>query len=999
MSIPAGDLTLMRSGPQWQNWYMAIDTPPTLWTARVNGDLSRSETDITFDGASLVALADNPEPDVDFEVWFGSTEGAKDRGVSRVRWKGNSAAWNAASGTLYIATNDMNLADDDYITIKQNIRPGAILPSINGTYEDEDKTYSDEGENQHPLARIGPPFCGFLSGGTVTANFWSDDVAIASGATLASYAWNFYGGNPSSSAIAGTEGVPIEVAYTTAGRYWVDHTVTDDQPKSHTRYTPVHIFDDDNLPIVAFNIDSLSGDRDSGSWHLAVTVREDCTESDFPDMAQVVIFTEAYWDGTQEDVGYGWAHRDNIMFVGYIVGDTVHKDPETSFVSFEAVGICDIMKKLTCWGASLKDDSTPTRWHEIKDMDLDLSAFHVFTEHTTIPAIADIYLRLQYDPYALVPTEISMKYTDIGEASPYDQIKNQIGEAGRALLLNNKYGQIYLEPNAQLALSTNRPDDTMFVLTSQDWRDQIDLGPEKQVYDACQVDFIGFYYSGSDPLPYGSLAPARQHDTGTVQKVTGVRVEDQTGANAYSGVFEQNFNNEFMDVMIPLAGFWPVFDIAPQRYLDITLVAGDTLRGLSWSAVGHIPKSVTFSTNFAGQYALTDVVCEQEIGSSTGITNEIPIDDPSPDPPPPPPGPSPPTPPVAYGVIIMNETQMYLSSDFFSAINPSWEDISGSLVGTFVDVVAYGDEAYASTYSIGSENLVGLWYSDDIFSDSPSWTLIKSVQAAATEFDGMQINNPYQTDITNAQRVNFVLGISDTSEVAAILVRSNANTGTGGWYILNGGAITDTQVLPQDGASWVHFHRCYRPGAVSCGKSAYHFACGTGGGGGARVYDVSGSSFISYTRNFGMQLAEGGYALTENLELLGPGWADVVYDTAITTQTAIDTLGSGVLYGEGNRYLYRNLVVVGDSNTEFSAAAGAGFAEFYEDSGQIAWLTAANAQSGGGLGISPYVVLYAEDADEGGIATWVDKTGDFFNGGLRTWNSGVNVLRIFLYTT
>jgi len=735
------DPTLMRTRPQWQKWYLAVDKPPIIWRGRVKGDHTRGAYDIVFDGGALVGAI---TPEVDFEIWFGSTVDQKDIGISRIRNGALPGAWD--TGTFRIASNDMDLADNDYITVKQNIRPTAILPSIDGVYEDEDKAYDDENENQHPLARIGPPAAGFLSNGILTVDFRSDDEAIASGALPDTYDWQFEDGDQSS-AVAN----PGNINFTTTGRKWVTHTVTDDQvpAKSHTRYSQVYVFDTSAPPITGFQVSNLSGDRDSGGWRATVTVHQDADIDEFPDLAQVVIFCEAYWGGTQSDVGYGWVGRENIMFVGYIVEDSVTKDPETSVVTFDVISIVELMKQITCWGASLKDDVTPIAWHEIKDMNLNLEAFHVFTEHTTIDKIADIYLHLYYDDvYGESPTEVTMKYTDLGEGSVYDQVKTQIGEAGRALLLNNKYGQIYLEPNAQLALSTNMPTDIMWTLDHDDWRDKLDLGPELDgTYQCCQVDFIGFYYSGNDPLPWGSLAPGRQWPTGSVQKVTGVRVNNQTDADKYSGVFEQNYNNEFSNVATGMAGFYPVLDIAPQRYLAITLAATDTLRGLVWSAINHIPKNVSFTINGEGGYALTNIVLDQAIGSATGVTNKIPTVDPNPDPPPAPePPPLPPPPIILPGDIIIYDRSHILMTEDFGSDNPTWRDVKGAVAGVIWSVHADINDGTGCWAVTGTDNVddndtgsgVGIWYCPDIYNVAPAWGLIASqADCAALSYDAL----------------------------------------------------------------------------------------------------------------------------------------------------------------------------------------------------------------------------------------------------------------------
>jgi len=697
-----------------------VQSSPTIWTGRVKDTPARLANDIPFDGG---ALSDTAIPYIHYTVWVSdSAYNNYNKGVTKLRYNLGAPY---ITGTLQVSQNDIDWADDDYLTIKQEIRPWAVLPNIENTEEDVDHAYVDENEQQHPLARIGPPACTFLSGGSTTVNFWSDDVAIADGAVLASYSWTFTDGTPITADNAGTADVPIEVAFDSCGQKWVIHTAVDDNGKAHTRHSLVYVFDMDSCPpFTAFSIDSLSGDLGQGSWRGTVKVWQDADVSEFPDGAQVIVFNEAYWEGTQVDVGYGWEHRENISFVGYIVKDSVTKDPETGYVVFDVCGICDIMKDLTCWPANLADES-PATWHHIPDMTLNLATFHVVTEHTTVDHIADLYLNLD---------DINIDYIDIAEGDPYNQIAVEIGQAGRAILASNKFGQIYLEPNVQLMTSGDRGGiDVMFELAHDDWMDQIDLGPETDVKECCQVDFIGFTEA---LVPFGSLAPGRQWTTGSVQKVDGVRVSDQDEANVYSGLFEGWYNAEFKDVSMKMAGFWPIFDIAPQRYLQITLAEGDTNRGLVWSQVDHIIKQVSYDINAEGGYSVVDLTVEQDSIGNPGNTNEIPDDEPIPPTPPPgPPSPPPPPLPDPEGpekVIVWSRNQLAHTSNF-DDVDPVWVDIKPAAVTYISRVVIDGDgkAAWLISGSSSASTTEGIFYTPDIMADSVDWTLKLSQAAAA----------------------------------------------------------------------------------------------------------------------------------------------------------------------------------------------------------------------------------------------------------------------------
>jgi len=724
MAVPGVDLALLRTRPNYQDWHMAVSRPMTVFTATVDGDHAETATVITYTNGSVIQT-----PAEHYTCMFGTTAGGSDVGI--VRYKTHDAT------TITISSNGMELLDGYHITVKREVRPLSVLPNVAGTLEDETKAYTDQNSLMHPLARIGPPACGYLSeGNELPVDFWSDDVAMAG--TLSSYLWNFANGTPNTSTQAGTEESPIEVMYSTASGHqghWAGHQVTDSNGKTHVRYTNVFVFDENTPAITAFDVSGLSGDRNSGGWRASIVVREDADIEHFPEYAQVVIFNKQYWGTTQQNIGYDWTGRENILFVGYIVRDTVVKEPETGYVTFEVASVVEIMKELTAWGASFK--STAGGWHDIPNMTLNKEAFHVFTEHSTIDHIADIYLNLD---------DIDMRYTDLTEGKLYEQIKIGIGEAGRALLLNNKVGQIYLEPDVQLKLVADRATiDKMFTMDHDDWRDSLSLGEERSLKDACQVDFIGFYYDDDgNAKALGSLAPGRQFESGVVQKITGVRVDTQAEANNYAGVFGGELNNEFKNVTIPMSGFWPVMDIAPQRFVQITLVAGDTLRELVWTEEDCIPQSVSFAINNEHGYCLTDLIVQRENTPIGALTNEIP-EVVVPKPPNPPAPPAPPTIPEEsdWGVVIFAHHVVAICKDFFATEEDQhWADITPTDLNVNQDNPgASVDEIYALSINENTGEAFlstskGVFHTANINNTPVSWIIIIDEKRVGTFFDG-----------------------------------------------------------------------------------------------------------------------------------------------------------------------------------------------------------------------------------------------------------------------
>lgn len=1007
MPIPSADLALIRTRPQAQGWHLCVHRPATMWYARVNGDHTEAATTISFTGATELE-----SPFGHSTVYIGTTQYGKEIGVLRFKSK------NDGDSTIEVSSNGLELLDGYYLTIKKVILPLSILPSIDGTMEDSTKTYTDENSAMHPLARVGPPAAGYLSeGGEFPVDFWNDDVATADGASLSSYAWTFENGTPSTSTQAGTESSPIEVMFNAASGhqgFWVNHTVTDSNSKTHTRCTQVFVFDEDTPSITAFEVNNLSGDRDSGGWRATIVVKESANEDEFPDYAQVVVFNEQYWGGTRTDIGYDWTGRENILFVGYILRDTVHKEPETGYVTFEVASIVEIMKELTAWGAALKKNTAPA-WHNIPNMTLNKAVFHVITEHSTIDHIADIYLNLD---------AISMNYIDLTEGKLYEQLKTGIGEAGRAVLLNNKVGQVYVEPNVQYVLVADRGSiDEMFALDHDDWRDNIDLGAERSTKQVCQVDFIGFYYeSNGNAKSLASLAPARQYESGSVQKVTGVRVDTQTECNNYAAVFGGAFNNEFENVILPMAGFWPVFDIAPQRYILITLAESDTQRGIVWSGESFVVKGVSFTINNEHGYCLTDVVVERAsipIGATTNVIPEIVI----PEPPAPPAPPAPPTIPEEsdWGVVIFAMHVVARCKDFFTTDeNQHWTDITPTdLDVDQEDPSASVDEIYA--LSVNKETgetflstSVGIYYTSNINNTEVNWTLILD-ESRVTDDTGLS-GGRFGAIKTHGGRV--VIPYVKVSGWRSAYYRGTAASLEPvflPWASIREGeppSVTTKYAAFQSIARVHGYNVDYVNDKFKIGLARRQSASSQAALLLIDAFDEGADKYVMYSYygdsdHIGCMTAT--YVQTYEGDIYthasGASWYSAAtspptYEDAVPTY-GMDELNSNLLHTNGAGKLYYNGVEIAENTTLFGVLTGEAFRAIFTRNNTQEILCVNSEEVD--LGESKAIVIWTDSLFQGS-PTKYDKTGDYLSsvgnwggGNVNRGNAGAQLYRIYKY--
>ncbi len=558
-AVPAGDQTTLHTFPQGTKLGMAIFQPETIVTGRVSGSPATGATTVV-----LTSKVEDEAPEANFTVYAGSAAGLSDGGKVRLK--------SLSGSTMTLAPNFVQWTTYDYITIKKVIEPWAILPDIENDFEDEDVPYTNQNDEYHPLGRVGP--LGIVGTTSVAVKMWSDSTGVG-GASVSSHAWVFPDGSPGTSSSAGSSGSPISVTWSTATGHtpkYVKYTVTDSNGKTHVRRVPVWIFDDIGDSYCDFELESCSGNFDSGSWRASIKALGDADIAMFPEDAMIVVFAEDHYAGHRTELGGNWTHQENIVFAGWIATDSVQRDKDLGFVTFEVLGPVDKMKELLCWPANLERKSSPDTWHELRAMTSDLAAFHVWTEHTTMEAICD---------FKLTGNTKKFLYVDIPEADPHSQIQDYCLHPIGANLLSDRQGRVYLDLNPnRLPVGDRSGIATVISLTidSPIRNDPgLTLAIEDHAEDVAQVDFVAFGYTGEDPKPYYSLAPGNQHT--------------QSESNTLSGLYLAEFNNIWREVKIPLFN-WRVFDIAPQEYTELTLVAADTKRGLVWNAQKLICRSV-----------------------------------------------------------------------------------------------------------------------------------------------------------------------------------------------------------------------------------------------------------------------------------------------------------------------------------------------------------------------------------------------------------------------
>ena len=590
--------------------YMVIEDPDTMWVGVVDGAHDVGAIWINYTGDTTYTT-----PIADMTLLVGSDVGKSDYGVVRFRFMGG--------GQVNVGYNHIEWQTGMFLTIVKQFRPWSTFPAVTYTggidnivFLDQNRPYAGENVNPRPIARIGSSaMCALLPlGGSVTLKFYSDSYSFVGSMT---HVWTFEGGSIASSAIAGTALAPIEVTYSFVGEYLVSYTVTDANGSS-IRYMKVYIIDRNKANVldttndprvqVDFEISALGASLDGG-WTMAAKLFKSAT---FIEGAQVTLFMDQKWDGVNENIALGHVHQENILYTGWISSSNISTKSEYDAIEFESAGVASWLKQMHAWPSNFKHNGYG--WKSIPNMYADLAVLNLLRYHSTVLNFCDFYPLL---------TDVPLLFVDCAEGDLLTQINSDIYSAMKAMLVSNRYSTLGVRMNNNLVDLALRDDTDVFRSFGTDnWRDELRIGADRDTTEVSQVDFIGFYYiSSGDPQHLYSLAPARELSTGQIEKVSGILVDDQDDNNAVAGLHLAWKNGSFQDVAIPANGFIPL-DIYPVSSIKITKTVTSTGRDLEWTNKRFWVTQVTH--NFGKSSPITDIGIAAETDGPPGIAYYLP---------------------------------------------------------------------------------------------------------------------------------------------------------------------------------------------------------------------------------------------------------------------------------------------------------------------------------------------------------------------------------------
>lgn len=650
------DIDTIRLDGQFSDIYVLIDEPTSVYTARANGaiPLDPDTYALTFDGGSGT-LGNCLE---DMTLLIGTSAGASDVGIARLRKA-------PIAGTFYIGADpSLQVADDNYLTVLDDFEIWAKHP--NGALLDVDVAYS----NQFTLFRPVPWFDGRYAvidaGGT--AQFDATRCWI-SGSSISAYLWTATGATSTTDLDTATP----TMTYNTSGRYRVSLTVTAANGQTYTGYGYVYVRGANVDVITDAVIDGIELDAENGGVvRIRINDRPSITNG-----RRVIVFADDWYGVTPVSAGtkvsFGTVEgRENILMVGWIIGETIDRTVARDMVEFEIAGPLGVMDGVGTEPAGIQDTAFP-----VDEGQTPLSGWATMTVLTTGRGIA--YLA-QYrstlarcaDIYCEEWVWLNPKLVSEGDTL-FSQLK-EYASHGALTVRADRLGRIFIERDTQLYPVADRTANIPVAceLVDADFPDGLSIiRRQRGSASMATAEGVIFLSDGSN-VKVGGRSPGNNPSWhGRRTSLNDLAVATVGDVLELAGLLAGSQNQSIEAIPATLLQNNRLMDIAPRMFVTVT-----------WNTVEYrcIPRRVRFERLETGQI-ITELDLEPEGSQWPSVQidypdeTEPPVDPPTdpPDLPPDPPDdpPDPPDEPSDADAVVSTSDDVRTSDDFDGA-TPTW---------------------------------------------------------------------------------------------------------------------------------------------------------------------------------------------------------------------------------------------------------------------------------------------------------------------------------------
>jgi len=590
-------LTIWNFGGMGVKFGLAIHVPTTVYTARVNQAFPGGDIlEIIYDGGTGTLADVLPG----MTMYIGSAAGLRDRGIVRIRA-------TPSATVFYVGMNSgVVFQDNDYLTIvkdfalwqRELLQDGeTVLMDGNIEYGSRDAAC---------VIRAGP-VAAVIKIVEGVATFTPPSPALSAcydGATISSYQYSAPGAASTSNMTSGTG--TASWTYDTAGQYLWYLTITDSNGKTKTTYRWVFV---DNVS-PDFVVSSNPRGDDNG-WTFGVTMYDSALTTEIVDRAMVVLYADfEYFGGAAAVIGKLEGY-ENIICIGWIDGETIVRDEQQGTVTFEVNSALQWMDKLKASPIAMEYTAfTATKWTQIRDMTVDKALAHILLWTSTAPAIMDCFFS---GDTALLEIITQPSGTLLS------QLQNVALNTIFAVPRVNNIGQLYIQIDAQMMNSTAKSAlTTVQTITTEDYEGALEIvrmtsGEVSMIELQCNT------YDGVKTLPVYGRAPGNVgKNYGRMDAPSNYSAASQAECNRLAGCLLAINNPDYAPLEITLAHQNRLIDIAPAQYCQISIAAGDTLRGVVLTNQKLIPRSVEYV--LAGGFYKTKISFELAVTPVDGIS-------------------------------------------------------------------------------------------------------------------------------------------------------------------------------------------------------------------------------------------------------------------------------------------------------------------------------------------------------------------------------------------
>lgn len=609
MKPTPAELALLRTRPQQVDTKLVIYKPPTVFACRVN-DLTIQKTalSITYDTVSSGAYTDVR---AGMTMYVGTAAGKADIGRARVK--------SATATVLSVAENGLDWADNLYLTVVNfyELWPKSSLDVQNGTsiihYIDYDFPYNNQNQFMGTLICAGPP--GVVeAGGSI---YWGSSGTVQTEGMALGYFWSFGGGSPTT----GTTSDPGYVQYNTPGYYMTEVTATlTGSYISDTTYRPVIVLGGSVQPYTNWGFDSIDGSRDEGGWTAKLWLREE-NMPEVMDGSLCIIYQDCYYGSTRQNIGGNSPNRQKILFIGYIIDNSITYRWNESKMEFAISSPTGRMKLLE--GLSVSMDNVagdPTGWQQVKNLNGKKALYYYLKWHTTVLDCCDVHWMIDPDP------EISSWDSEI--SSVYDITQKFADTYYLGEVVSDRQGAIWIERHPKSIHLVTGTYNTVLDLDRQDWMGEVDI--TEQLYSPVSyLEMHGLGYAGiatGTLNDYLSAAPYinKRNPFGQADFIQGYVVSNQAENNQIVGDVFAHKNARFSSVNVKLAGWYSLFDIAPEECITLTTIQQDTVRGMVWNKKHFLMREMSIEADSKNKTLLPTVSLYEVTQGTDGATVPIP---------------------------------------------------------------------------------------------------------------------------------------------------------------------------------------------------------------------------------------------------------------------------------------------------------------------------------------------------------------------------------------